>query len=316
MSLKWAIIIRMLELDEILAARTDLPTLSSAAPAIWEEVFSSIKKQVTTGQIDSLASLRQEQLQILAKWTGAKNSTFAASHHAREAALRAKMTVLAIDQFSDAIVGKIGAKASLKDRLIFSTTIGRALIQNKLLSCHQFDRSWNWLHDKAWAAGRIQHWGSWLIPTVEFMDRIKEHAGGRTILEIGAGHGYCAKSLQERGVDVIAVDDFSWQNDHAEGKDANKIVLNMDAALALKKFHPKVVFCSWPPPGNSFEQKVFTTTSVELYIVVVSKHRFASGDWRAYQQQTGFTCSTSEPLNQLLRPLEAEHQVLLFRKLA
>ena len=31
---------------------------------------------------------------------------------------------------------------------------------------------------------------------------------------------------------------------------------------------------------------MFRTPSVQLYIVIASRHRFAAGEWRAYEQQT------------------------------
>jgi PAS domain S-box-containing protein len=34
--------------------------------------------------------------------------------------------------------------------------------------------------------------------------------------------------------------------------------------------------CSWPPPGNTFEKAVFETPSVERYVVIGSRHRFAA----------------------------------------
>ena len=73
-----------------------------------------------------------------------------------------------------------------------------------------------------------------------------------------------------------------------------------------------------PPPGNSIEADIFATSSVKTYIAIVSRHKFASGNWREYQSQDknlqGFSCSTNEILNPMLRPLEAEQTVLIFKR--
>jgi hypothetical protein len=75
-----------------------------------------------------------------------------------------------------------------------------------------------------------------------------------------------------------------------------------------------VVICSWPPPGNKFEVDVFKTKSVQMYIVILSKQPFASGNWSAYKNQNQFDCTTIPALNALLRPIEAEQQVFVFRR--
>lgn len=291
---------------------SNLPTLSQMEPLLWEEVFKDLKERVSSGNGSSLGSLREKNTKILNQWRGAVASPLAASHHAKESVLRAHMTVLAIDQFADVMTGKLGGTPSLKDRVVFQAIFARMLARHQGVSTKDFDRYWSWIKDRLWAAGEIQRRGYWSVPTLEFVERMKQQAAGRTVLEIGAGRGYLAKLLGDAGAAVHACDDFSWAG--SKGPETLASVQDMNADTALKTLKPSFVICSWPPPGNHFEEKIFATPSVQTYIAIVSEHKFAAGNWLAYQRQSQFNCSSSAPLNQLLRPLEAEQHVLIFRR--
>ena len=55
--------------------------------------------------------------------------------------------------------------------------------------------------------------------------------------------------------------------------------LAQDISATLANFRaPEVVVCSFPPAGNSFEQAVFATPSVQLYIVINSRLAVGSGN--------------------------------------
>jgi hypothetical protein len=59
---------------------------------------------------------------------------------------------------------------------------------------------------------------------------------------------------------------------------------------------------------------VFTTRSVELYIVIGSRHQFAAGNWATYEQQTTFELEESFELSRLVLPPELDAAVYLFRR--
>jgi len=59
---------------------------------------------------------------------------------------------------------------------------------------------------------------------------------------------------------------------------------------------------------------VFRTRSVALYIVVVSVHQFASGNWQDYEAQQDFVMERRPDLSRLLLPPELGCEVLLFRR--
>jgi hypothetical protein len=88
----------------------------------------------------------------------------------------------------------------------------------------------------------------------------------------------------------------------------------MDAETALRKHAPQVVICSWPPAQNSFEREIFRTSSVELYIVIASQHRFASGNWADYIAQKSFDFEQTEELSRLVLPPELGSMVSVFTR--
>jgi len=133
-------------------------------------------------------------------------------------------------------------------------------------------------------------------------------AAGRRALEIAAGDGTLSRFLRAAGAAVRATDDFSWR--HAiQFPDS---VERLDAAAALERYAPEVVFCSWPPPGNRFERVVFATPSVKTYVVLTTGHRFAAGHWAAYEDETAFQRRTEQDLSRWLYPREVDPVILRF----
>ncbi|MFQ5773360.1 MAG: hypothetical protein ACE5GS_02470, partial [Kiloniellaceae bacterium] len=82
----------------------------------------------------------------------------------------------------------------------------------------------------------------------------------------------------------------------------------------LGVYAPEVVICSWPPAGNDFECRVFKTRSVQMYIVIGSRHRFAAGNWNDYRRQSAFTCEEEEGLSRMVLPPELGSVVYIFRR--
>ena len=91
--------------------------------------------------------------------------------------------------------------------------------------------------------------------------------------------------------------------------------LQQDARTALRIHQPEVVICSWPPAGNPFEQYVFTTASVQQYIVIGSGHEASTGNWAAYRQQSDFDLQHDGRLSRLVLPPEVDHAVYVFTRI-
>jgi hypothetical protein len=142
------------------------------------------------------------------------------------------------------------------------------------------------------------------------IDRLAALIGDRPCLEIGAGDGTLSRFLDAAGVPVTATDDHSWRKSVTYPAE----VLHVDARTALRDHRPAVVLCSWPPAGNPFERAVFVTPSVELYVVISSRHEFASGNWIDYRRQTAFAFAEDPDLSRLVLPPELESAVYVFRR--
>ena len=152
--------------------------------------------------------------------------------------------------------------------------------------------------------------GCYLIPPAELVRELRLVIGTRKTLEIGAGRGILASCLRHAGVDITAVDDQSWEGTIPMGRD----VLVMDGREALVRFQPQVVLCSWPPPGNSFENEILAYPAVEMYIAILSSHRYASGDHQAYARAEGFRLlkAGTGPMAGMLLPPETGSILYLF----
>ena len=156
----------------------------------------------------------------------------------------------------------------------------------------------------------VQPRGIYCFYSRELVAALAELIAGRRCLEIAAGDGTLTGFLRERGVEVTASDNRAWHQ-QVEYPDW---VVNEEARESLRRRSPEVVLCSWPPAGNAFERHVFRTPSVQLYVVIGSRHRFASGDWRAYEEQTTFELEERPDLARLVVPPELESALLVFRR--
>jgi hypothetical protein len=132
----------------------------------------------------------------------------------------------------------------------------------------------------------------------------------RPCLEIGAGDGTLSRLLLEAGTRITATDDHSWSHTIPYPDTVERI----DAGEALKKYRPQVTICSWPPPNNNFERHVFKTESVGLYIVIGSRHKFASGNWETYAAQKDFDRQIDSRLSCYVVPPELDSAVLIFSR--
>ena len=158
----------------------------------------------------------------------------------------------------------------------------------------------------------VQERGIYCFCSRELVAALARLLGPLPCVELAAGDGTLSRFLRAAGVEITATDDQSWGHRVTYPAD----VVKLEARRALAELSPRAVICSWPPPGNAFERRVFTTPSVELYVVIGSRHRFATGDRASYDRQDRFTGGPEEALSRLVLPPEIDPAVLVFRRRA
>lgn len=94
----------------------------------------------------------------------------------------------------------------------------------------------------------IQEQG-YAIITEEWINPLVDWIGNRKVLEVMSGCGSLAKALQDRGVDIVATDDFSWDGLCSWNTINNYWVEieNIDCLDALEKYKDReILIMSWP----------------------------------------------------------------------
>jgi hypothetical protein len=278
-------------------AQQTLKEMREAYPEDWAKVQKEIAGVVNTGDIKDLEAYVQQVSSGRGK---------SAIQQAMAAEALRKVCVSAATGVKRGKVRFNLVNGWLAQRLLFK---GKGL-QRKPVSLAAFSLVWPLLTQKRFLMPLVEPKGIYCFYSRRLIKELAREIGDRSALEIAAGDGTLSRFLRDDGVDIAATDDHSWS--HAI--DFPDDVENQDAITALKTRKPQVVICSWPPAGNDFEHAVFKTDSVELYVVIASQHAFASGNWNAYSEQTGFDYEEDETLSRLVLPPELEGAVYVFRR--
>jgi hypothetical protein len=222
------------------------------------------------------------------------------------------------------------AHLALKNYLLYAAVGGKGgklrfnwlngFIAQKLLFAHDLVRKpvspfwfslfWPLLRQRALLMPLVEPKGIYCFYGRPLIDGLARLIGARECLEIAAGDGTLSRFLAGAGVKITASDDHSWR--HAV--DFPESVVKLDASQALRRHRPRVVVCSWPPANNRFERDVFKQASVELYVVIGSRHEFASGNWRDYRAQSTFDMIEDKHLGRWVLPPELGATVYLFQR--
>ncbi len=206
---------------------------------------------------------------------------------------------------------KAGGDAGLRDRLLFRLLILPMATRRRPLPYRLHRLAWRLLQNRAAVCAMLLQSGCYLIAPTELISGLRALIGDRPTLEIGAGRGVMAACLRHSGVNITAVDDFSWADRLPMGRDVQRLA----GSEALSRYRPQVVLCCWPPPGNDFEREILTCPHIEDYIVIVSRHRHASGDHQAYAGAKGFRCVRAAGLlAEMLLPPEIESVLYVFSR--
>lgn len=293
-----------------LRGRPTLNALIERFPAEWQAVRREVASMVARNDVDDI------QVRILAASQPTQNLPGSRVRSARQRIAVEARRQMTVHLLKDAILrsstgvaeGRI--RFNLANGYIAQKLLFRRDLERKPVSIRLFRLIWPMLNQRRLLMPLVQPKGIWCFYSSRLVSQLAEMIGERACLEIAAGDGTLSRFLAEAGVNVTATDNYSWD----DSIDFPSSVIRQDARTALREHRPQVVICSWPPAGNHFEQHVFSTASVELYIVIASTNELATGNWASYRRQKTFDLAMDEGLSELVLPPEVEHGVYVFRR--
>ena len=307
--------------DEVARWLSRAPSLAEVRavyPAEWQQVQRDLARIVERGDVE----------QVKAYLVAAATPTPPMLGHVpRQRAvvsdtIRRYLTVEATRQASLAartgVSGGGTAGGTVRFGLVNGWVLQRLLfdsgLRRKPVNLPAFRLVWPLLPQRRFLMPLVMPEGIYCFYSARLIKAMARLVGDRTCLEIAAGDGTLSRFLAAEGVAVTATDDFSWGLAAGEASERDHAVHRMDAAAALGAHAPQVVVCSWPPPGNRFERRVFTTGSVEQYLLVTSRHEVTAGDWPAYRRQSAFDVAEDRRLSRLVLPPDAGGAVYVFTR--
>jgi len=227
--------------------------------------------------------------------------------------IRNRMSYLILSNYSLAAatgVTKGKVRFNLLNGYIIQKLLFLCKLERKPVSLFWFRLIWPLIWQKRLLMPLVQPKGIYCFYSRPLIEALVRIISSRSCLELAAGDGTLTRFLRDLGVQVIATDNHSWK--HAI--QYPEWVINQGTKEALSLYSPEVVICSWPPANNNFERQVFMTYCVQLYIVISSRHQFASGNWGDYRHQTTFTFEEDKSLSRLVLPPELDAAVYIFRR--
>lgn len=299
-----------------LQTQPTLKELCAAHPEEWQTAQAELAAIIEGGDPAALKRHMERSARLCAaavKTLQAGRSERKRRERAVAQLIRDRMTQLAIkNHLLSAATGVRSGK--LRFNLVNGTLAQKLLfargLERKPVSLFWFRLVWPLIWQRRRLLPMVETKGIYCFYSRALIAALAKLMGERSCLEIAAGDGTLARFLNEAGVTITATDNHTWQ--HAVRYPA--AVIRQEAQEALATRAPEVVICSWPPTGNPFEQQVFKTPSVLLYIVIGSRHQFAAGNWHDYQSQAAFSFELDEKLSRLVLPPELQSAVYLFRR--
>jgi hypothetical protein len=299
-----------------LRGNPSLAELKARYPEDWLAVSDDLAEIIAAAQPERLQAYiagLAAPVAVSAKGVGRRPDQRKLEAAALTRLVRHRMVHLALKNsvLSAAAKGKTGKirfnwlNGFVAQKLLFDHDLVR-----KPVSLSWFRLVWPLLWQRDLLMPLVEAKGIYCFYSRPLIEALANMIGDRACLEIAAGDGTLSRFLADAGVNVTATDDYSWK--HAVSYP--EAVLKLDAGQALKRFRPRVVVCSWPPANNGFERLVLADPGVELYIVIGSRHDFATGNWSDYRAQTAFDLSADEGLAGLVLPPELAAMVYLFRR--
>ncbi len=305
---------RSRELAQIDAAT--LEQLMAEFPSEWKAIGAQLVEVSKQGPTALAALVKAARAS-----DGAWRQKLKASHGnpqvlqaAVPAVVAARMTVLSVEQMLQAAATGVTTGGSVKLGLWSGVLVQRLLfakgLERKPVSLAAFRLIWPLVIDRRKLMPLVQQRGIYCFYSRALLRALAKVIGARPSVEVAAGDGTLSRFLAAEGVSIRATDDFSWS--HAVTYPGT--VERLDAVRALATYAPRAVVCSFPPPGNTFEEKVLSHPQAERYVVIGTKHTFAAGNWEAYANAKGWTWRVDEALSRLVLPPELDPAVLIFER--
>jgi len=282
-----------------LAQRPSLAELRAAYPADWEIVQRELAEVIGRNDL--------EALKAYAVGLSSSPASDVRAQARRQLAAEA-LKQLCLSAATGVSSGKV--RFNLVNGWVAQQLLFEHDLERKPVSLLWFRLIWPLLWQRRLLLPLVQPKGIYCFYSRPLIRALAALIGDRSCLEIAAGDGTLSSFLAREGVSVTATDDYSWQ--HSVTFPAS--VLRQDAKAALRAHQPEVVVCSWPPAGNSFEQAVFRTSSVQLYVAINSGLEVGSGNRAAYTQQSDFELGEEPALSRLVLPPELGAVVHVFRR--
>lgn len=304
--------------DELGWLNTNPPLheLMERHPAEWDHVGTKLVSSLEGGRIQQLNGFVAEAKALENTWKDRIRKS-QHNHKTLQSALpfliRSRMAILAADKCllsaaTGITTGNI--RFNLFNGFLMQTLLFRRDLIRKPVSLGWFRFWWRFMTQKRILMPLVQKQGIYCFYSRTLIKELAALIGNRSCLEVAPGDGTLSRFLAEEVVNITATDNHSWTHAIEYPDD----VKNMGAKQALQQYQPQVVVCSWPPPGNNFERRIFSTKSVELYLVIGSRYKFASGNWQDYASQGTCDYVIDPKLSGFVIPPELESAVLVFRK--
>ena len=297
-----------------------LESLVAMFPSEWQEVDQLLNSVLSTDDPNNVSSFMVKTKQSMTYWqehlrTG--NGQSAALAQALPPLIRGRMTFAAM---SDRLHGMLAAQdrsarpgLSRYNQFLADKVLRFGMVRSVPASAFWLRLCWRLVTQKGTLISQLKRAGTYCVFTDEFITGLAALMGAKPIIEIGAGDGTLGRFLEKRGVNITSTDDQSWGHQIKFGKNVAKL----SAKAALDHYQPTQVLCSWPPPNNTFEGAVFATNSVATYVVIGSRHSFATSNREAYlEAKKCFDIEESPDLARCLFPPELDSEVLIFRRRA
>jgi hypothetical protein len=283
--------------------------LRNAYPDEWDVVQRDLTEVVARGDVEALKAHARALASPTSTVRGETRSNQSAllSAEIRRHMAAAALEQLAVSAATGVHEGKL--RFNLINGYVAQKLLFKRGLERRPVSLFWFRLVWPLLWQRRFLMPLVGPKGIYCFYSKRLIHALRAMIDDRSCLEIAAGDGTLARFLTDAGVNVTATDDYSWRD-----VQFSDTVLRQDATKALGVHRPAVAICSWPPAGNPFEHQVFKTHSVQLYIVIASRHKFASANWDAYEQQTDFAFSDDATLSRLVLPPELEAAVYVFRR--